>query len=235
LFAAEFRDRTDEVIRRVVEHAHVDHNPPRQTTSLSAAAAGAGGSSAIAGGLLAAAGAVTGSGAVNALVSRLQSLVHSRMRPLFENVLTDLRNPRPARIKAGVNSWYVDEPVLAPDNDDDDALRAWQAAWADWSVKTAARYPRTLRPSPRRHSPVTLLAWTCARAVCRSSSSSPPFTRAADIGSRSFQGDITQPDHPAFYLTPRASRATRPACGIPGLRHRRERKSRDAALDIRLR
>ena len=55
-----------------------------------------------------------------------------RMLPLFENVLTDLRNPRPARIKAGANSWYVDEPVLAPANDDDDALRAWQAAWADW-------------------------------------------------------------------------------------------------------
>jgi Protein of unknown function (DUF4246) len=59
-------------------------------------------------------------------------VLFGRMRPLFENVLTDLRHPRPARIKAGVNSWYVDEPVLAPDNDDDDALRAWQAAWADW-------------------------------------------------------------------------------------------------------
>jgi hypothetical protein len=59
-------------------------------------------------------------------------ILFGRMRPLFENVLTDLRNPRPARIKAGVNSWYVDEPVLAPDNDDDDAVRAWQAAWADW-------------------------------------------------------------------------------------------------------
>ena len=59
-------------------------------------------------------------------------VLFGRMRPLFENVLTDLRNPRPARIKAGANSWYVDEPVLAPDNDDDDALRAWQAAWADW-------------------------------------------------------------------------------------------------------
>jgi hypothetical protein len=59
-------------------------------------------------------------------------VLFGRMRPLFENVLTDLRNPRPARIKAGANSWYVDEPVLAPDNDDD-ALRAWQAAWADWS------------------------------------------------------------------------------------------------------
>jgi hypothetical protein len=59
-------------------------------------------------------------------------VLFGRMLPLYENVLTDLRNPRPARIKAGANSWYVDEPVLAPDNDDDDALRAWQAAWADW-------------------------------------------------------------------------------------------------------
>ena len=32
-------------------------------------------------------------------------VLFGRMRPLFENVLTDLRNPRPARIKAGVNSW----------------------------------------------------------------------------------------------------------------------------------
>jgi Protein of unknown function (DUF4246)/Domain of unknown function DUF4246, N-terminal len=60
-------------------------------------------------------------------------VLFGRMRPLFENVLTDLRHPRPARIKAWANSWYVDEPVLAPDNDDDDALRAWYAAWADWN------------------------------------------------------------------------------------------------------
>jgi hypothetical protein len=58
-------------------------------------------------------------------------VLFGRMLPLFENVLTDLRNPRPVRIKAGVNSWYVDEPVLAPDHDDD-ALRAWSAAWTDW-------------------------------------------------------------------------------------------------------
>jgi hypothetical protein len=54
-----------------------------------------------------------------------------RIRPLFENVLTDLRYPRPARIRAYANSWYVDEPVLPPYSDDD-AVRAWQAAWADW-------------------------------------------------------------------------------------------------------
>jgi len=58
-------------------------------------------------------------------------VLFGRMLPLFDNVLTDLRNPRPARIKAGANSWYVDEPVLAPDNDDD-ALRAWYVAWDDW-------------------------------------------------------------------------------------------------------
>ncbi len=36
-------------------------------------------------------------------------VLFGRMRPLFENVLTDLRNPRPARIKAGANSWYADD------------------------------------------------------------------------------------------------------------------------------
>ncbi len=54
-----------------------------------------------------------------------------RMLPLFENVLTDLRRPRPVRIRADANSWYVDEPVLPP-NGDDDALEAWGAAWDDW-------------------------------------------------------------------------------------------------------
>lgn len=54
-----------------------------------------------------------------------------RMLPLFQNVLTDLRHPRPVRIRADANSWYVDEPVLSR-NGDDDALEAWGAAWDDW-------------------------------------------------------------------------------------------------------
>ena len=54
-----------------------------------------------------------------------------RMRPLFENVLTDLRHPRPARISAPVNSWYVDEPVPPSDAGTED-WDAWSAAWAEW-------------------------------------------------------------------------------------------------------
>jgi hypothetical protein len=77
-------------------------------------------------------------------------VLFGRMRPLFENVLTDLRNPRPVRIKAGANSWYVDEPVLPPDGDDD-ALRAWQAAWADWN--------RNRRPVPPDAPAFTPPAW----------------------------------------------------------------------------
>ena len=59
-------------------------------------------------------------------------VLFGRMRPLFENGLTDLRHPRPPRIAAYAGSWYVDEPV-PPSDDDDDALRAWQVAWADWT------------------------------------------------------------------------------------------------------
>jgi len=44
LFAGEFRDRIDEVIRRVVEHAHASHNPPGHPGSSSLAAAGIAGS-----------------------------------------------------------------------------------------------------------------------------------------------------------------------------------------------
>jgi len=58
-------------------------------------------------------------------------VLFGRMLPLFENVLTDLRHPRPARIEAPINSWYVDEPVPPPSGDAD-ALRAWQVAWGDW-------------------------------------------------------------------------------------------------------
>jgi hypothetical protein len=58
-------------------------------------------------------------------------VLFGRMLPLFENVLTDLRHPRPVRIGADANSWYVDEPV-PPRNGDDDASEAWGAAWDDW-------------------------------------------------------------------------------------------------------
>lgn len=62
----------------------------------------------------------------------------SRMRPLLENVLTDLRHPRPLRIEADPYGWYDSEPEH-PDKSDysDDgayaeALRAWEEAEDDW-------------------------------------------------------------------------------------------------------
>ena len=76
LFAGEFRDHIDQVIRRVVERAHTGHHSPRETdSSPPEAAAAAGGLPVMAGGLLATAGA--GTGAAGALVSRLQSFLHS--------------------------------------------------------------------------------------------------------------------------------------------------------------
>lgn len=62
----------------------------------------------------------------------------SCMRPLLENVLTDLRHPRPLRIEADPYGWYDSEPEH-PDTSDysDDgayaeALRAWEEAEDDW-------------------------------------------------------------------------------------------------------
>ena len=78
MFAAEFRDRIDETIRRVVEHAHAGDNPPSHPdSSPPAAAAAAGGGPAMAAGVPAMAGLATGSGTADALVSRLQSLVRT--------------------------------------------------------------------------------------------------------------------------------------------------------------
>ncbi|MFJ7961004.1 DUF4246 domain-containing protein [Streptomyces sp. NPDC096319] len=61
-----------------------------------------------------------------------------RLRPLFENVLTDLRHPRPLRITADPYGWYDSEPVYPHKSDysDDgayrDALDAWSVAQDDW-------------------------------------------------------------------------------------------------------
>ncbi|GAA2954822.1 hypothetical protein GCM10010446_44770 [Streptomyces enissocaesilis] len=62
----------------------------------------------------------------------------ARLRPLFENVLTDLRHPRPLRIEADPFGWYDSEPVR-PDkssySDDGayaEAFRAWGEAQDDW-------------------------------------------------------------------------------------------------------
>ncbi|WP_230193518.1 DUF4246 domain-containing protein [Streptomyces coriariae] len=60
------------------------------------------------------------------------------VRPLLENVLTDLRHPRPLRIEADPYGWYDSEPEY-PDkssySDDGayaEAVRAWEAAQDDW-------------------------------------------------------------------------------------------------------
>ncbi|WP_189830183.1 DUF4246 domain-containing protein [Streptomyces zaomyceticus] len=62
----------------------------------------------------------------------------ARMRPLFENVLTDLRHPRPLRIKADPYGWYDSEPEYPDESSFSDsearaeALRAWEVAQDDW-------------------------------------------------------------------------------------------------------
>ena len=62
----------------------------------------------------------------------------ARLRPLWENVLTDLRHPRPLRIEADPYGWYDLEPEH-PDKasfDDDkayeEAVRVWEADENDW-------------------------------------------------------------------------------------------------------
>ncbi|MFD5234814.1 DUF4246 domain-containing protein [Streptomyces qaidamensis] len=64
--------------------------------------------------------------------------VFARMVPLLENVLTDLRHPRPLRIEADPYGWYDSEPEY-PDKasygDDGayaEALRTWEVAQDDW-------------------------------------------------------------------------------------------------------
>ncbi|MGW8951889.1 DUF4246 domain-containing protein [Streptomyces sp. NPDC055709] len=71
------------------------------------------------------------------LVSVLADLL-ARMRPLLENVLTDLRHPRPLRIEADPFGWYDSEPeypAKSSYSDDEayaEALRAWEQAQDDW-------------------------------------------------------------------------------------------------------
>ncbi|NNN29448.1 DUF4246 domain-containing protein [Streptomyces sp. S3(2020)] len=71
------------------------------------------------------------------LVSVLPDLF-ARFRPLWENVLTDLRHPRPLRIEADPYGWYDSEPEF-PDkssySDDEayaEARRVWGAAQDAW-------------------------------------------------------------------------------------------------------
>ncbi|MGW7058528.1 DUF4246 domain-containing protein [Streptomyces sp. NPDC054904] len=62
----------------------------------------------------------------------------ARMRSLLENVLTDLRHPRPLRIEADAYGWYDSEPEY-PDKssyvDDEayaEARRVWERAQDEW-------------------------------------------------------------------------------------------------------
>ncbi|WP_405671482.1 DUF4246 domain-containing protein [Streptomyces sp. NBC_01530] len=62
----------------------------------------------------------------------------ARMRPLLENVLTDLRHPRPLRIKVDPFGWYDSEPEYpnkssySDDGAYAEALSAWEEAQDDW-------------------------------------------------------------------------------------------------------
>ncbi len=62
----------------------------------------------------------------------------ARLRPLLENVLTDLRHPRPLRIEADPYGWYDSEPEY-PDKASygdaqayAEAVSAWREAQDDW-------------------------------------------------------------------------------------------------------
>ncbi|MFF3349084.1 DUF4246 domain-containing protein [Streptomyces sp. NPDC002779] len=62
----------------------------------------------------------------------------ARMRPLFENVLTDLRHPRPLRIEADPYGWYDSKPEypnrqsFSDDAAYQEAVHAWGQAHDDW-------------------------------------------------------------------------------------------------------
>ncbi|MBO8191995.1 DUF4246 domain-containing protein [Streptomyces oryzae] len=63
----------------------------------------------------------------------------ARMRPLLDNVLTDLRHPRPLRIEADPYGWYDDSEPEYPEessySDDasyEEAVQAWEQAQDDW-------------------------------------------------------------------------------------------------------
>ncbi|MBR7833300.1 DUF4246 domain-containing protein [Actinospica durhamensis] len=58
-----------------------------------------------------------------------------RMRPLLENVLTDLSHPRPLRIETASSSWYEGEPRGPWNPEIDypaDAFEVWEDAMTEW-------------------------------------------------------------------------------------------------------
>ncbi|MGW1614677.1 DUF4246 domain-containing protein [Streptomyces sp. NPDC002285] len=71
------------------------------------------------------------------LVSVLPDLF-ARVRPLLENVLTDLRHPRPLRIEADPYGWYDSKPeypeksAYSDDGAFQEAVHAWGEAQDDW-------------------------------------------------------------------------------------------------------
>ncbi|MER6216671.1 DUF4246 domain-containing protein [Streptomyces sp. NPDC001674] len=64
--------------------------------------------------------------------------VFARLRPLFENVLTDLRHPRPLRIEADPYGWYDSEPEYPSRSSYSDdaayteARDAWEEKYETW-------------------------------------------------------------------------------------------------------
>ncbi|MCN9241088.1 DUF4246 domain-containing protein [Streptomyces sp. RY43-2] len=63
----------------------------------------------------------------------------ARLRPLLENVLTDLRHPRPLRIEVDPFGWYGDSepeyPRKSSYSDDEayaEAVRVWETAYDEW-------------------------------------------------------------------------------------------------------
>ncbi|MBB4961763.1 DUF4246 domain-containing protein [Micromonospora polyrhachis] len=61
-------------------------------------------------------------------------VLFARLRPLFERVLTDLRQPRPLRIEADPWTWYDDAPgqPVEPSDGDEAARDAFDVAMDEW-------------------------------------------------------------------------------------------------------
>lgn len=95
------------------------------------------------------------------LVSVLPELF-ARMLPLWENVLTDLRHPRPLRISVDPYGWYESDEYEVPEPDEDDfedeeayekAYEAWEQAEEEWYDNRRPSFPtprRSRRPRCQR-------------------------------------------------------------------------------------
>ncbi|MUT92876.1 DUF4246 domain-containing protein [Streptomyces sp. Z38] len=66
----------------------------------------------------------------------------ARMLPLWENVLTDLRHPRPLRISVDPYGWYESDEyeVPEPEEDDFDDEESYQKAYEAWEEAEEAWY-----------------------------------------------------------------------------------------------